>query len=426
MVCIVCGREAAAAIPGFYVVIAAWAMVSIYRQKDDHLPRHVLLLAGLFLPFAFQTMLGGLQASGMMMLWSLPTLVAAVNLQRGGIRYLYLATTGIMPGGAMTLGIPGQWLLAFNLATIMPANFILADLMLRAQRRLRKRVFAMQRESHERFVNAMEERNRELQKSLDHAARIQMALWPDRSRLCGLFEEMNVMYLPKESVGGDLVWHARVEDRSYFSVLDCTGHGVPGSLMSMLIHGLLNEVVHSDPRVSAADVVRRTQQMLNDRLDRGRTGNTDGAEMALLCFDHSKRRVTCCSYGCGIIVQEGAHALHLRSHSGNASIMNGARLAELCEHELSISPATRIFIYTDGLADQFCRNDRKKFSRARIEATLLESGHLSLDAQLARFERTFENWRGGTPLVDDVLLVSVIPHACWRTISLGNSSEAAA
>lgn len=426
--CLGSGLPGAAVIPGLYVLIAGASLMAIHRDRSEGFSRHLLLVAGLLLPFVFQMMLGGGGPSGLVMLWSLPTLVAAVNLQGGASRYIYLAATGILltafsafdpvlPGSTVPMRIPGAWLLAFNLATSMPANFLLADHMLRSQRMLRKRVFALQREAHERFVTTLEERNQDLQQSLDYAARIQMALWPDAQRLRGLFDEMHVHYRPKDTVGGDLMWHGRVDDRSYFIVLDCTGHGVPGSLMSMLIHGLLNEVVHTGRNLSAADVVRRTQQLLNDRLDRDRTGNTDGAEMAVLCFDHGRRKLSCCSFGCGIIVQDGDQVLHLKSHSGNASLMNGSRLHQLREHVVTVGPETRLFLYTDGVADQFCSRDQRKFSRSRIESTLLEGTRMGPEEQLAHFERVFEDWRGETPLVDDLLLVSVVPASCWHHIA---------
>lgn len=425
--CLLSGNSYAAVVPGLYVLIAGASLVGIRTTHTETVFRHLLLAAGLLLPFAFQFILGGRGPSGMVMLWSLPSLVAAVNLQSGAIRYFYLAAAGVLlttfaafdPSLGMPALLPdgtGDLLLAFNLATSMPANFLLADRMLDAQRHLRKEVFALQRKANERFVETLEERNRDMQQSLDYAARIQMALWPDAQRVRALFDEMHVHYEPKEAVGGDFLWHARVEDRSYFIALDCTGHGVPGSLMSMLIHGLLNEVVHTGRNLGAADVVRRTQQLLNDRLDRDRTGNTDGAEMAVLCFDHGKRKVSCCSYGCGIIVQEGERTMHLKSHSGNAALMQGSRLNELREYVLTISADTRLFLYTDGVADQFCAMDKRKFTRARLESSILEAASLSAEDQIAHFERLFAEWRGDTPLVDDILLVAVVPASCWRSL----------
>lgn len=425
--CLLSENSYAAIIPGLYVFIACASLLGIRSARTEAIFRHLLLIAGLLLPFALQFILGGIGPSGMVMLWCLPSLVASVNLQSGGIRYAYLAATGLLlttfAAVDPSLGTPtflaagtGGVLLAFNLATSMSANFLLADRMLDAQRQLRKEVFTLQRKANERFVETLEERNRDMQQSLDYAARIQMALWPDAQRVRALFREMHVHYQPKEAVGGDFLWHARVEDRSYFIALDCTGHGVPGSLMSMLMHGLLNEVVHTGKNLGAAEVVRRTLQLLHDRLDRDRTGNTDGAEMAVLCFDHGQRRVSCCSYGCGIIVQEGERAMHLKSHSGNAALMQGSRLNELREYVLTISPDTRLFLYTDGVADQFCAKDKRKFSRARLEASIVGAASLSAEDQIARFESLFAEWRGDTPLVDDILLVALVPASCWQSL----------
>jgi serine phosphatase RsbU (regulator of sigma subunit) len=435
--CYSMGYRSASTIPFSYVLVATLCLLGLHQEVAPRASRRILLVAGLLLPFLFQMMIGGLNASGMVMLWCLPTLVASVNLQSGMLRYAYLIVTASLISlfaavdptfdvGITALDISPNALLAFNLSTSMLANFILADRTLHSQRVLRRKIFAIQSEVEQRFLRTLEERNQDMQHSLDYAARIQMALMPDRSRVSGLFEEVHVHYRPKEAVGGDLIWHARVDDRSYYMVIDCTGHGVPGSLMGMLIHGLLNEVVHTWRNLSAAQVVRRTQQLLDDRLDRRRTGNTDGAEMAVLCFDHTQREVTCCALGCGVIMQEGGEMIHLKSHSSNASLLSESRLSALQEHRITITAETRLFLYTDGIADQFCAKDQRKFTRARLEATLKEAAHLSPDAQMSHLLQTINTWRGNTPLVDDMLFVGAVPAACWRTISHADQASNAA
>ena len=424
-------------LPIGYIVVAVCCMAAIRYAGTERWGRHLLLLSGILLPFAFQATLGGLSKSGMVMLWSLPSLVAAVNVARGSKRYAYI----LLIGACLSLfalydpvvsdpfpmgGRRQDLLLAFNLSASMFANFFLADRMLNAQRLLRKRMLDIQREAEERSIRTLEVRNTEMQQSLDYAGRIQMALWPDQGRMNALFDRMIVHYCSKESVGGDLIWHARVDDRSYFMVIDCTGHGVPGSLMSMLIHGLLNEIVHTYRTLSAAQLLRRAQQLLNDRLDRERTGNTDGAEMAVLCFEHSTNRITCSGLGCGIIVQQEEGMHHFRSHSSNASLLTEMRLNALKEHVITITPSTRLFMYTDGMVDQFCANDQRKFNRSRLEATLNDAAHLHPEAQMQHLLNVFNEWKGNTPLIDDVLLVSMVPAHCWHTRVLSDENNEAA
>lgn len=425
--CLNIGSYYTASLCVVYMAAAGISLLSIQTERAERFSRHLFLSAGGLIPFGLQITLGGWESSGIAMLWCLPVLVAAVNLKAGAIRYAYLITIGILFTGfalwdpslaasELPSSVLAKAMLAINLTGSMVASFALADHMLKTQRDLRKRVFALQQEASEHFVNTLEERHADMQHSLDYAARIQMALWPDMQRMQGIFKETNVFYQPKEAVGGDFVWYARVEDRSYYIVLDCTGHGVPGSLMSMLIHGLLNEVVHTGKNLGAAEVVRRTQQLLNDRLNRDRTGNTDGAEMAVICFDHTRREVRCCSYGCGIIVQNEEGTIHLKNRSGNSSLMQGSLAEQLNEHVLTIDSDTRLFLYTDGVADQFCANDKRKFSRTRLEYAIGAGSHLSPKAQMERFENEFEAWRGDTPPVDDMLLVSAVVASCWKSI----------
>jgi len=80
-------------------------------------------------------------------------------------------------------------------------------------------------------------------------------------------------------------------------------------------HGLLNEIVHTYRNLSAVQLLRRAQQLLNDRLDRERTGSTAGTEMGVLYFEHSTNQVSCSGPGCGIIVQQEEGMHHFRSHS---------------------------------------------------------------------------------------------------------------
>lgn len=84
-------------------------------------------------------------------------------------------------------------------------------------------------------------------------------------------------------------------------------------------------------------------------------------------------------------------------------------------------------MYTDGMVDQFCAKDQRKFNRSRLEATLTEAAHLQPDAQMEHLVNAFDEWKGSTPLIDDVLLVSLVPAPCWHTrAALDQGNEAAA
>jgi serine phosphatase RsbU (regulator of sigma subunit) len=148
--------------------------------------------------------------------------------------------------------------------------------------------------------------------------------------------------------------------------------------------------------------------------------------MAVLCFDHTRREVTSCSMGCGIIVQDGNRILHLKSHSSNASLLNASRLDDLQEHRIVVTPDTRLFLYTDGVADQFCADDQRKFTRSRLESTLRKVSHLTTSQQVEYFRTMFDKWRGDTPPVDDVLLVGLMPDPCWYTIACDDAATDAA
>jgi serine phosphatase RsbU (regulator of sigma subunit) len=422
--------------PSVRALVGLLVLLCIWRDIAAVVARHALLLTGLLFPFVNQAMLGGIGPSGLLMFWSMPMLVMAVNVQSGPVRYFYLTLTGtlfvLFAAFDPTIGDAPRaadqmngLLLSFNIGLVMVLNFVLADLLLRSQRKLRRAIFTIKNESEDRLKRSLAERNDEHLKSLQYASRIQRALMPDTDRLNELFEEVHVHYKPMEAVGGDLLWHGRVGDRSYFVIMDCTGHGVPGGLMSMMMHGLLNEASHAVHKLSVSELMALTLQLLDDRLDRDRTGTMDDADLAALCFDHSKRELTCCSLGCGVLIQQADGMERIDSRRRN-SLRNGQdRTLGLTEHRVHVGPETRIHLFTDGILDQFCANDQRRFTLGRLVRILSEAKDRTPGDQMGHLLNAFEEWRGSTEQIDDILMVSLVPARAWYSEAEVSRSEAA-
>jgi len=434
--CTVIGMRTVALIPLGFVGITV-SLAVLYVAYDLRMTAmRAMLLCSIAAPLLFQSAIGGLEGSGMVMLWSLVGLVAAVNLERSGKKFIWLvivlallgwyaASDPLLPlnRGERSSALPApSSLLTFNLTVVLGTCFVLADQLLREQRNMRLRVMDIQRTREQRYTEELALRNQEIQDSLAYARRIQVSTWPDLGALPELLEDHFVIDRPKDAVGGDLFWHGRAGDKSYLVLMDCTGHGVPGSLVSMLCQGLISEVVYEGGGIGPVEVIRLTQRLLDIRLNRQRTGNADGAEMAVLCFDHRTDRVSFAGLGCGLTLAHGSQVETVRGQR-SMPYLNTTGDERIQEVRLQIQPGTRLYLHTDGIVDQFCRNNKRKLSRRRLEEMIAKVAEAPLAEQRRLLLRAFDDWKGGNAQVDDLMVLGLQLAESWVEAGMEQDSR---
>src|SRR5690606_8133689 len=130
--------------------------------------------------------------------------------------------------------------------------------------------------------------------SINYANRIQNAILPDQNELQELFSSSSVMYLPKDIISGDFYWSHRHGDLTYVAVVDCTGHGVPGALMSMIGNNLLNQVIIEHRETGPGRILTEMDRELDRLLKRDRSINSinDGMDMSLCVIDRKKKTLS--------------------------------------------------------------------------------------------------------------------------------------
>lgn len=410
---------------GFLLVtLVNLALFRITRLQDACM--HAQVLMGLLLPFLFQSALGGIAASGMVMFWSFVALAGALTFQRRTIGLawitlevaLVLAWTLIDPvfepfldrtgtTGALAIGF-----LAFNVTSVTIILFGLAMYFVRVQGRSRKRLHEVRQELTE-LNERLQDRSTEIAQSMAYASRIQRTILPDLGRHHELLKDHTVLLRSKDTVGGDMYWSGSNGSTSYLVLLDCTGHGIPGAMLTMLCHGVLNEVVFGRMARSAADVIDLTQQRLDDHLDRHYSGNKDSAEMAVLCFDHDRGTVTFAGLGCSLIIAEEAEVRTIRG--ARALPTQLSRDYAVPEHDLDLSKDPTLFLFSDGVVDQFDTHQRHKFTQRRLEAAIRMTAGRSLADRSERLLQALQDWKGATDQTDDMLLIGLRLSESWLT-----------
>ena len=249
----------------------------------------------------------------------------------------------------------------------------------------------------------IEAAHNDLTDSIRYSQRIQQAVLPKDDVLGRQFREHFVLDRPRDIVSGDFHWCAQVGDRTIVAVADCTGHGVPGALMSILGSTLLKTIVLDQGEHRPATILDRLREELITAL-RGKDGLSDGMDMAICVVDHAAGELRYAgAYNPlyrvrdGVLDQVDADRMPVGLHAGN--------MTAFTEQVLDLRRGDMYYLCSDGLQDQFGGPDDRKFGRGRLKQLLTEVAHLSAPEQQRRVEGALQLWQQDHPSVDDILVL---------------------
>lgn len=263
-----------------------------------------------------------------------------------------------------------------------------------------------------RIEQEIKEKNRKISDSINYAQRIQSSILPDGPYIQEYFPRSFMFYRPKDVVSGDFPWFKEKDGIYYVAAVDCTGHGVPGALISFIGHFLLNNIVNvSDKEVSSADILDALHLEVRKTLRQDQEGATgrDGMDLALCKIDPEKH----------IMEYAGAHRPlyflsegELTEYDASRKAIGGIPIAKKTEKTfenniIEYKKGDKFFIFSDGMPDQLGGTERKKYQSKRIREILTENAGESMAFFSKYFMKDFYDWMDTEKQVDDVLLIGI-------------------
>jgi len=254
---------------------------------------------------------------------------------------------------------------------------------------------------------ALEEKDKNLTDSLQYAQRIQTALLPDLEKLSAHFQDFFVLNLPRDIVSGDFYYFKDLDDRQILAAVDCTGHGVPGALMSMIGYQLLEQIVSRNRQIHADEILFRLNFGIQQVLKQQETHSNDGMDLALVILDKAQKKLEFAGAKNPIIyIQYGK----LHFIKGDTMPVGGDQYKQIVNytlHTIDVSTPTSFYLFSDGYQDQFGGPLRKKFLIARLRELLYEISGKPMLAQKEILYRTLREWisNGMEKQIDDVLIL---------------------
>jgi len=260
-------------------------------------------------------------------------------------------------------------------------------------------------EKSKRLAREVAERTNELLASINYASGIQRSLIPGKEQF-EVFKDMGMVYRPRDVVGGDFLWCHNTDEHFIVAVADCTGHGVPGAMLSMVGHDLLNNIVHRNEHLGPQQILNELDAGVNRLFLRTESLNiSDGMDMAIAKLDKSSLLLRTSGAGLPVLVlRNGEHTLLPASKvplGGNH--VTGCKLFN--EFTYQLLPGDRLCMFTDGYADQFGGSAGKKLFRRVFFELLTEQHTMPASEAALALAQHFSEWKGPLEQVDDVLVL---------------------
>lgn len=253
--------------------------------------------------------------------------------------------------------------------------------------------------------NWINERNKDLEDSLKYAKTIQKALLPDPKILSSYCKDYSIYFQPKEEIGGDFYWFQQYEEVLYVVTADCTGHGVPGALLSMYFQQYLNTLAIQHARASLEEKMNALQKGILKL--QNEQGIQDAFEMSLAIIQKNIIQFFTTSAQ-PIILQKSDNQLEiLKSDNflGKNPLYNGTNNFQF--FVIDKKEIKRIYLMSDGIIDQFGGPDNKKFSLTRLKSLLATNIENSLSQTFKELKYSLNTWSQGHEQTDDFLMIGL-------------------
>jgi serine phosphatase RsbU (regulator of sigma subunit)/streptogramin lyase len=261
----------------------------------------------------------------------------------------------------------------------------------------------------EERTHELAQKNRDITSSIEYAKRIQQAILPPMEEIKQFLPESFILYLPKDIVSGDFYWFGEQGDKLVMVAADCTGHGVPGALMSMIGHNLLNQIVLEKGITQPSTILNHLNSMVQAALKQGVStiDTTDGMDVALCCFNKKTNELEYAGANRPLII---AGTGELRKIDPDKMPIGGSQIGmerSFKNHSHKVKPGEVVYIFSDGYADQFGGDKGKKFMMKRFLEILQEIKDMPVREQENYLLNAILQWRGDNEQVDDILVIGI-------------------
>lgn len=252
-------------------------------------------------------------------------------------------------------------------------------------------------------LDTVEKQRADIMASIHYAQRIQQAILPSKQMLVEQFPGCFVLYRPKDVVSGDFYWFTQHSGKLLIAAADCTGHGVPGAMVSVICNNGLNRSVREHGHTDPGEILNMTRELVIAEFEKSEREVQDGMDIALCTFDGMTLQYAGANNPLWIIRQGQL----IETKADRQPIGQYRKAHPFTTHTTRLQRGDTIYLFSDGYQDQFGGKEDRKFGKKRLKELLLSIQALDMPTQQQRLEAAFDAWKGDQMQIDDVCVIGV-------------------
>ena len=255
------------------------------------------------------------------------------------------------------------------------------------------------------YIAQIEEIIKQKNDSLHYARTLQDAIIPSKSRLGNILPQSFIFHEAKDIVSGDFCWFEEVGDTVYVAAADCTGHGVPGAMLTMMCSGFLTSAVKGLGIKDTGKILDIVKTLVMNAFSRSDVEMKDGMDISLCAINKKTHEVQWSGANNPLLY---FHDSKLHEIDADKQPVGSYEKNEpFTTHTMQLNKGDVLYLFTDGYADQFGGNNGKKFMYKQMKQVLSEIATADMPNQKGQLQSIFENWKGGLEQIDDVLVIGI-------------------
>jgi serine phosphatase RsbU (regulator of sigma subunit) len=267
------------------------------------------------------------------------------------------------------------------------------------------RIFNLDITQQKETEELIREKNKDITDSITYAKRIQGAILPTKELVKQQLQNSFILYKPKDIVAGDFYWMECIDDTVFIAAADCTGHGVPGAMVSVVCCNALNRAVKEFGLRQTGKILDKVTDLVIETFEKSSAELKDGMDISLLAINKHNKTIEWSGAHNTLWYFKGDEFFELKADK--QPIGSYFDRKEFTTHPIAYSNDLMFYLYTDGYADQFGGEKGKKFTYKRFKERIVAIHNLDVTEQEKNLESDFDAWKGDLDQIDDVTIVGI-------------------
>lgn len=410
------GFTLAAAFPFAYFIVLILATFYLYKTKKFNVALNIYTLFILIVPFFLQVAMGGFVNGGAVILWSViaPTGALFFKGVKSGIIWfsafivLCIISAYYKFDSAQTIFVSDNTIKFFFLMNVIViCGFLLYTIAyFKELTSKQNNELESNNKSIEIQKQLVENKNREITDSIEYALRIQNAILPSASIVKQSLENSFIYYRPKDIVAGDFYWIEKINDTVLFAACDCTGHGVPGAMVSVICHNALNRAVREFGLKEPAEILDKTAKLVIENFSKSEEDIKDGMDVSLCSYNTKTKVLQWAGANNPLWLLQNGELIEVKADKQPIGMSDSRK--PFTNHTFNLGTSDTIYLFSDGVTDQFGgETGNKKLTKKRFREFILSIKEKEMEAQGAALEKFITDYRKTIEQIDDMLVIGV-------------------